>query len=317
MSRALSRLQAWCLGLIVLLGLGLAVDRAVRRRQPGLVRQRRRCTSASAFREIRGVEVGTRVRIQGIDAGEVVGIAAAGHAGRPGRAAAAAQGRISPAGACQLDGADRQRGHDRRQGAGDSSRPAKPGQTDEPAAEEALLESRADTELADVLGQVKQTLEGIQNGEGTLGKLARDPEAYDAASTCSHQGSETLASIGQGADAVKHMPLVRRLHRGPGQPAGSPQLRAQSPVFRRGGAVRAGPGRPDGAGPRAAGRARSLAGGHEAQGFGGGGRRLRRSREGDAAGRPGADPPAERGGLRLPEKDSTPSRRWAGFPRAR
>jgi phospholipid/cholesterol/gamma-HCH transport system substrate-binding protein len=85
----------------------------------------------------------------------------------------------------------------------------KPGQSDEPAAEDALLESENSTELADVLGQVKQTLDGIRNGDGTLGKLARDPQAYDALLDLLHQGHDAVVSIGQGADAVKQMPLVR------------------------------------------------------------------------------------------------------------
>jgi phospholipid/cholesterol/gamma-HCH transport system substrate-binding protein len=85
----------------------------------------------------------------------------------------------------------------------------KPGEKDEPAAEDALLESEPSTEVADVLGQVKQTLEGIQNGEGTLGKLARDPQAYDALVELIQHGRDTMVSIGQGAEAVKHMPVVR------------------------------------------------------------------------------------------------------------
>jgi len=73
MSRTLSRLQALVLGFLVLVGIGLAVvglftigSRGWFGKNPLHVRV--------GFREIRGVEVGTRVRIQGIDAGEVITI---------------------------------------------------------------------------------------------------------------------------------------------------------------------------------------------------------------------------------------------------
>lgn len=208
MSRTLSRPQAVVLGLIVLLGVGLAAaglfaigSRGWFGQDPLHVRV--------GFREIRGVEVGTRVRIQGIDAGEVVNIlppetpdspvvlrlALKTEYRRLVRASSTVQivsegmlgGKVLEIHRSQL----------------------KPGQNDEAAAEDALLESEAGTELADVLGQVKQTLQGIQNGDGTLGKLARDPQAYDALLALLHQGRDTMVSIGQGADAVKHMPVVR------------------------------------------------------------------------------------------------------------
>jgi phospholipid/cholesterol/gamma-HCH transport system substrate-binding protein len=161
------------------------------------------------FHEIRGVELGTRVRIQGIDAGEVVSIAPPdspdGHVvlrlalrdeyRRLVRANSTVQ--IVSEGMLGAKVLEIHRGQ------------LRPGQSDEPAAEDALLDSENSTELADVLGQVKQTLDGIRNGDGTLGKLARDPQAYDALLDLLHQGRDAVVSIGQGADAVKQMPLVR------------------------------------------------------------------------------------------------------------
>ncbi|MHB1425111.1 MAG: MlaD family protein [Gemmataceae bacterium] len=208
MSRTLSRPQALVLGVLVLTGVGLAVvglfsvgSRGWLGKAPLHVRV--------GFREIRGVEIGTRVRIQGIDAGEVVNIMAP----------------ESPDGLVVLRLALKD---DYRRLVRFSStvqivnegmlggkvleiHSGKPqsGPQDEPAAEDALLESENGTELADVLGQVKQTLEGIQKGDGTLGKLARDPQAYDALLDLLHQGRDAMISIGQGADAVKQMPVVR------------------------------------------------------------------------------------------------------------
>ena len=208
MSRTLSRLQALVLGLIVLVGIALAVlglfavgSRGWFGKEPLHVRV--------GFREIRGVEVGTRVRIQGIDAGEVVNILPPDSPDGPVvlrlalkdeyRRLVRASSTVQIVSEGMLGGKvlEIHRGQ------------LKSGQSDEPAAEDALLDSENATELADVLGQVKETLDGIRNGDGTLGKLARDPQAYDALLELIHQGRDTVASIGQGADAVKQMPLVR------------------------------------------------------------------------------------------------------------
>ncbi|MGH7226812.1 MAG: MlaD family protein, partial [Gemmataceae bacterium] len=208
MSRSLSRPQALLLGLIVLLSVGLAVvglfavgSRGWFGKEPLHVRV--------GFREIRGVEVGTRVRLQGIDAGEVVNILPPETPDSPVvlrlalkdeyRRLVRASSTVQIVSEGMLGGKvlEIHRGK------------PKPGQADELAVEDALLESEAGTELADILGQVKQTLQGIQNGDGTLGKLARDPKAYNALLDLLHQGRDTMASIGQSADAVKHMPIVR------------------------------------------------------------------------------------------------------------
>jgi phospholipid/cholesterol/gamma-HCH transport system substrate-binding protein len=207
-SRTLSRLQALVLGLIVLLGVGLAVfglfavgSRGWLGKEPLHVRV--------GFRDIHGVEVGTRVRIQGIDAGEVVNILPPETPDSPvvlrlalkdeyrRLARAGSTVRIVNEGMLGGKVLEIHRGQ------------LKPGQADEPAEEDALLESEAGMELADVLGQVKQTLQGIQNGDGTLGKLARDPQAYEALLDLLHQGRNTMASLGQSADAVKQMPIMR------------------------------------------------------------------------------------------------------------
>ncbi len=208
MSRTLSRLQALVLGLIVLVGIALGMlglfavgSRGWFGKDPLHVRV--------GFREIRGVEIGTRVRIQGIDAGEVVNILPPDSPDGPVvlRLALKDEYRrlVRVGSTVQIVSEGMLGGKVLEIHRGQ----LKPGQSDEPAAEDALLESESATELADVLGQVKETLEGIRNGDGTLGKLARDPQAYDALLELIHQGRDTVASIGQSADAVKQMPLVR------------------------------------------------------------------------------------------------------------
>ena len=207
-SRTLSRSQALVLGLLVLVGVGLAVgglfavgSRGWFGKAPLYVRV--------GFREIRGVEVGTRVRIQGIDAGEVVDILPPD----------APDGAVVLRLALKNDYRRLVRSRSSVQIISEGMLGGKvleihrgqitAGQADELAGEDALLESEASTELADVLGQVKQTLQGIRDGEGTLGKLTRDPQAYDALLALLQQSRDTMASIGQSADAVKHMPVVR------------------------------------------------------------------------------------------------------------
>ena len=208
MSRGLSRPQALVLGLTVLAGLGLAVVGLFAIGSRGWFGKDALHVRVG-FREIRGVEVGTRVRIQGIDAGEVIAIAPPESPDGP------VVLRLS----LKSDYRRLVRGNSTVQIVSEGMlgnkvleihrRAAKAGQPDEAAAEDALLDSEASTELADVLGQVQQTLKGIQGGEGTLGKLTRDPQAYDALLALLQQGRETMVSIGQSADAVKHLPVMR------------------------------------------------------------------------------------------------------------
>jgi phospholipid/cholesterol/gamma-HCH transport system substrate-binding protein len=207
-SRTLSRLQSLVLGLAVLVGMGLGLiglfavgSRGWFGKHPLHVRV--------GFNEIRGVEVGTRVRIQGIDAGEVIAVAPP----------ETPEGLVVLRVALKDEYRRLVRSNSTVQIVNEGmlggkvleihSVPAKPGETTSPIEEDALLVSEPSTEVADVLGQVKQTLQGIQDGKGTLGKLARDPQAYDELIALIRQGRDTMATIGQGADAVKHMPIVR------------------------------------------------------------------------------------------------------------
>src|SRR5262249_39793708 len=79
----------------------------------------------------------------------------------------------------------------------------------EPVADNALIAARPSAELTDMLRQVGSTLKGIGSGEGSLGKLVKDDQAYQELVKLLRQGRGTMASLQQNADAIKGMPLVR------------------------------------------------------------------------------------------------------------
>src|SRR5262249_40230395 len=96
-------------------------------------------------------------------------------------------------------------------------KPGQPAPDTRPAPEGALLASGQSAELTDVLGSVGETLAGLKNGEGTLGKLAKDPEAYEAlvgllksSHQAVEQGKDTMSTIQRDADALKRVPLLGR-----------------------------------------------------------------------------------------------------------
>jgi phospholipid/cholesterol/gamma-HCH transport system substrate-binding protein len=162
------------------------------------------------FPEIRGVEVGTRVRVQGMDAGEVVSISPPETLGNPVVLRLRLKGEfrtlVRSDSTVQIvsEGMLGAKVLEIHRGAGPSGLAEAA-----PVSDEALLASEPTTELADVLDQVGHTLKGIQNGEGTLGMLARDPKVYNALLALALQSTDTMASLQQDADAMKRLPLVR------------------------------------------------------------------------------------------------------------
>jgi phospholipid/cholesterol/gamma-HCH transport system substrate-binding protein len=216
-SRTLSGLQALALGAIVLAALLLGVAGVFSVGSRGWY-GKDALHVRSGFKEIRGVEVGTRVRIQGIDAGEVVQILPPD----------------SPDGNVILR--LRLKGDYRHLVRGGSEvqilsegmiggkvveiRPPrkKPGESapDMTAAvEDAMLASAPSSELSDVLGEVGSALKGIQTGEGTLGKLAKDPRAYEAlvgliqnSTDAVDRSKDAMAAIQRDAEALKKVPII-------------------------------------------------------------------------------------------------------------
>jgi phospholipid/cholesterol/gamma-HCH transport system substrate-binding protein len=211
-SRSLSRLQAVVLGLAVLLGLGLGAgalfaigNRAWYGKDAFPLR--------AGFPEVKGVEVGTRVRIQGIDAGEVVRV----------------EPPDEPGGLVVLH--LKLKGEYRHLVRANSAvqivsegliggrvleiLPGRPGPEALPVADNDLLRCNQAPELADVLGEAGRTLEDVRAGKGSIGKLVSDPQAHDELVALLREGrqavaslQQTAASIQRVAEAADRLPLV-------------------------------------------------------------------------------------------------------------
>jgi phospholipid/cholesterol/gamma-HCH transport system substrate-binding protein len=69
--------------------------------------------------------------------------------------------------------------------------------------------ARAANRLNSVLVRADDTLEAIQKGEGSIGKVLKNKEAYDEAMQSLQDLRRMVASVKQNADAFKAMPLVR------------------------------------------------------------------------------------------------------------
>ncbi|MFO0843363.1 MAG: MlaD family protein [Gemmataceae bacterium] len=215
MSRSLSRWQALLLGAVVLLGVvlgGLGLFVVGSRVWPG----RHDLHVFAAFAEIRGVEVGTRVRLQGIDAGEVVGIAAPPSPHDPVvlrlRVKQEYRHLVRATSTVQIVSEGMLGGK-----VVEVRPPArKAGQADlEPASEGEMLVGTSMKELGDVLGDVGEAIEGVRNGDGTIGKLVRDPQVYEAlvgliraSNEAVEKGKDTMSSLQRDADALKRVPIL-------------------------------------------------------------------------------------------------------------
>ena len=204
MSRSLTRLQALLLGAVVLLGAGLGVAGLFTVGSRGWF-GRDALTVRVGFADVRGVEVGTRVRIQGIDAGEVSAITPPrppdGQVVLHLRLKGELRELVRTDSTVQIvsEGMIGGKALEIHRGKAADAPPAQNGE---------LLKSEASTDLADVLTQVSQTLKGIDAGEGTIGKLARDPRVYDALLGMLMSGKDAAATLQADAEALKKLPLV-------------------------------------------------------------------------------------------------------------
>jgi phospholipid/cholesterol/gamma-HCH transport system substrate-binding protein len=194
-SRSLSRWQAILLGLVVLLALGLA--------GVGLFLVGSRTWFAgdsfhvrSGFKAVQGVEPGTRVRVQGIDAGEVVAIEPPATPGSDVVLRMRIDGKMRAL--VRTDATVRIVSEGL---IGGKVVEVSPGSdTSEPVKDNALLASRPTTELADVLDEVKTTLQNVRDGEGTVGK--------ELVGTL-QQTRATMESFEKTGNAVRKLPIVR------------------------------------------------------------------------------------------------------------
>lgn len=212
MTNGLSRAQAVLVGLVVLLALALAALGIFAIGSRGWFGKDALHVRA-AFAEVRGVEVGTRVRIQGIDAGEVAAILPPDGPDRPVilrlrlkgefrhlvRAGSTVQ--IVPEG--MLGG----KVLEVRPPAATAGKPADL----RPVEEDELLASAPSAELTDVLAQVNDALKG----DGTIGKLMKDPEVAEllaetlrSISGAARQGETTMAAGERGMGNLRKLPLV-------------------------------------------------------------------------------------------------------------
>lgn len=179
MARALSPRQAFLLGLVLLLGLALgaaALFTIGTRHWLG----NNAFHVAVGFDDIGGVEVGTRVRIQGIDAGEVVAIEPPTKAGQP------VQLRLCLAGGLRHLVAEDARVQITSEGMlsgkvvrlmpGRSTKIVADGGQLTPHSEPSVMEglAQASRKLDRVLDGIDSTLRDLNNGTGPTGKLASD-----------------------------------------------------------------------------------------------------------------------------------------------
>jgi outer membrane protein OmpA-like peptidoglycan-associated protein len=203
-SRSLTWIQAVLLGLVMVLaivggttGLFLIGDR---RGQWG-----ESLYLNVGFPRVRGVEIGTRVRVLGVDAGEVSAVEPPKAPGE----AVLLRLRIARRMA-ELIRADASVEIASEGMIGGKVLEIQPGSKNAAIVESgAMLTAHATPELNDVLGQVQSTLSAIKDGTGTISKLINDPEAYTGLVSAVKQGEQTLTSMQQSVDAFKRMPVVR------------------------------------------------------------------------------------------------------------
>jgi phospholipid/cholesterol/gamma-HCH transport system substrate-binding protein len=196
--------QAILLGLVVLLGLGLA--------GAGLfaIGNRQWLWSDTfhvqvGFKQVRGVELGTRVRVQGIDAGEVVAVLPPASPGGEVLLRLRIDGKLHHL--VRADASAQIIGEGMIGGKVIDIHPGSDGA--HPVADGDTIASRPTTELTDVLTQVDGALQDIRKSQGTLGKLLNDDQAHRELVGALRQLSGAAHSVQQDADALKDMPIVR------------------------------------------------------------------------------------------------------------
>lgn len=228
-------LTAWriarSIALVVAAGLAVAygVHRIGRRDWSSLPTFRAR----AGFQSIGGVEVGTKIRIQGMDAGLVEAITPPAVPGRPVLLTFRLDERLKP-----LVRSDTVARIALQGVIGSKVIELVPGRPDAPPlADSAWLPSENPIELADLVNEASATLKrvdlaarsaeqgmreiatvasSIREGKGTLGKLVRDDEVYDKIVRMSDQGSKTLDDMGENLAALKRTWPISRYFDGKG-----------------------------------------------------------------------------------------------------
>jgi phospholipid/cholesterol/gamma-HCH transport system substrate-binding protein len=210
-SRSLSRFQAVLLGLIVLTGLALAAGGLF------LIGGREWYGAdvfhvRAGFHEIRGVEVGTRVRLKGMDAGEVETVLPPERLDDPVVLRLKLKGeyrrllRSDAVVRIENDGLVGGKVLEIK-----SARTPSTAATGDFVAEDQLLQG----DSSDLMEDVAAAINSIREGKGSLGKFITDTRAHDAFVDMVHQGTKTLAkseetatTLQQDADALKRVPVL-------------------------------------------------------------------------------------------------------------
>jgi phospholipid/cholesterol/gamma-HCH transport system substrate-binding protein len=204
MSRSLTRWQAGVLGLVVVLALALAATGvfAIGKRQ---WLWSKTFHVQAGFKRICGVEPGTRVRVQGIEAGEVESVQSPGEPGSDVILRLRLDGRLRP-----LVRADASVQIVSEGLIGSKVVEIHPGSSVAAVVEEdAILATVPSADLGEVLGRVTTALEEIKDGRGSVAKFVKDPEAYTNLVATLQKSQETLTSIQQDAEAIRSLPVVR------------------------------------------------------------------------------------------------------------
>jgi phospholipid/cholesterol/gamma-HCH transport system substrate-binding protein len=204
MSRSLTALQALVLGAIVLVALavgGYTLWSLQERRGLG----GDAFTVHAAFRDIGGVEVGTRVRIQGIDAGEVQAIEPPDVPGEPVRLRLRVAGKLRHLVAAdakvQLGTEHLLSGKVIRVLPGSANQPVTDGATLAAVETPELLDTvaQAATKLNVLLVDMESALASLRRGEGDAGKIAHDlKQATARLNSVLAKADDTLAGVQRG-----------------------------------------------------------------------------------------------------------------------
>lgn len=204
MSQALTWKQAVVLGMVVLMVSALAIFGVF------AVGDRQGLFSASfhvyaGFPRVQGVEVGTRVRIQGVDAGEVVAVQSPAVPGQDVvlrmRLGEGFRSLVRKDAVVEI--------------AGEGLLGAKvieilPGTSAAPCVENGTcLAVKPSVDVNDLLSRAENLMSAATQGNGTVAKLIHDPEAYSSLVTALKQSQHTLASVQQNTDALKKLPVLR------------------------------------------------------------------------------------------------------------
>lgn len=232
MSRSLSRWQALVLGAVVLAGLALA----------GLgvfaVGNRQWLWNASfhlvvGFKQVRGVEVGTPVRVQGIEAGEVVAVEPPLTPGGEVRLRLRLDAKLR-----ELVRADAKAQILSEGMLGGKAIEIDPGtEAAERVADGATIGSRGTLELSDAVGQMGNVLDALEKEKGQFGEVLKNTNAL------LKKGTDTFEAIHGVAEGIKRVPFLRNYVEDPNEVSfranaeRNPQYFAADELFEPGRAV--------------------------------------------------------------------------------